>query len=202
MGKGKGEGDNPSPIPKVKKKSTLEQSLLSERAKKFDPNATKEDCVNDLRRLQKENEFKYINRGFYRINGKYSDGTWNKHFGTFLEFRRQAGLELTRNQHKLEREIAKHASLDNYRKFFSEEVLPYHNKYKKPESENHIKTFMVCSDLHDVEVDRFCLSVFIDQCKKVQPDYVVFNGDIYDLYEFSRYSIDVREIKIKERFDL
>lgn len=175
--------------------------LLSERKEKLDPNATAEECIQDLRRLQLEYPDKDLTRNFYRIEGSYSDSTYTKHFGNFTEFKRQAGLKLTRHQHKLENQIAKHAAHDHYRKFYEEEILPYHNKYQKKHVPKLIKTVMVCSDLHDLEVSRFCWSVFVDQARRIQPDIIVFNGDIFDLYEFSNYGQDPREIKIKERFD-
>lgn len=177
------------------------KALLSEREKKFDGSATAEDCIEDLRALQKINQNAFITRNFYRINGKYSDSTWGAFFGNFLEFRRQSQLELTRHQHALEKDIAKQASVDHYRRFYREQVLPYHNKYEKKAKPHKIKTIIVGSDIHDEECDEFTLSVFIDTCLKKQPDIIVLNGDIFDCYEASRYSQDARKVKIKERFD-
>lgn len=184
------------------KLTASERALLSEKQKKFDAKATKEDCIDDLRELQSGNPFKHITRNFYRINGKYSDSTWNRFYGTFLEFRRQAGLELSRGQHTLERQIAKHASADIYRNYYKAEVLPYHEKYAF--SRRHggrFKTILVGSDFHDLETDAFVLSVFVDTAKRVQPDVIVLNGDVFDLYELSRFDIDPRKIRIKDRFD-
>lgn len=187
---------------KVVKLSSSEKAILSEKEKKFDPNASEEDCVSNLRKLQEKFPLKYITRNFYRINGKYSDSTWSQFFGTFHEFRRQAGLELSRNQHLLEKKIAKHASLDIYRKFYEEEVLPYHQKFDfRHAHKGRFKKILVGSDFHDIDVDRFCLSVFIDTALRTQPDVICLNGDIFDLYEFSRYTIDPRKVSIKERFD-
>jgi hypothetical protein len=184
------------------KLSKAEMAVMSERSKKHDDHATPQDCIDDLRHLQEKNPFKFITRNFYRCNGKYSDSTWNQHFGTFAEFRRQAKLELSRNQHSLERKIAKHASVDIYREFYKDEVLPYHEKYPiSKKSSGRFKTILVGSDFHDIEVDRFCLSVFLDTAKRIQPDIIVLNGDIFDLYEASKFNIDLRKVKIKERFD-
>lgn len=186
---------------KPPKITEAERALLSEKSKKFDPNATLEDCISDIRALQSANPLKHISRNFYRINGKYSDATWGQFVGTFLEFRRQAGLELTRNQHALERKIAKHASLDVYRRFYDEEVLPYHLKFeaKNPKS-NRFKTMLIGSDFHDLHVDPFVLGVFIDTAERLQPDIIVLNGDIFDMPEFGKYSIDPRNFQIAERF--
>lgn len=179
-----------------------ELAVMSERTKKFDTDATPEKCVDDLRALQGANPFKVISRNFYRVNGKYSDATWSQFFGTFHEFRRQAGLELSRGQHSLERKIAKHASLDLYREFYQKEVLPYHEKFAvKEKDKGRFKTILVGSDFHDIDADPFCLSVFIDTAERIQPDVIVLNGDVFDLYEASRFSIDLRQIKILERFN-
>ena len=177
---------------KQPKLSIRAQSILSEKAKKFDPNITAQDCVDDLRRIQSVHEHSYISRNFYRINGAYSDKTWNRHFGTFLEFRRQAGLELPRQAHLLEKQIAKQASVDHYREYYQDEVLPYHMKYEKDHTGKLI-TMMVFSDLHDKEMWKFCWGVFLDQAKLIQPDIIIANGDIYDLYEFSRFNKDPRK---------
>lgn len=187
---------------KEKKKSLNELALLSERSKKYDPNADKDDCIEDLRGVQKDNPDMFISRNFYRVNGAYSDKTWDQYFGTFEEFRKQAGLQLTRAQQQLEKHIAKHASLDNYKTFFEEEVKPWCGKYEKPFKESRrFRTMVIGADFHDIEADEFVLSVFIATCKRIQPDIIVLAGDIYDEYEFSRYDKDPRQVNIKERYD-
>lgn len=187
---------------KLKRLSDSQRAILSESLKKYDSRASAEDCIEDLRDLQERFPLVHITRNFYRINGKYSDSTWNGFFGTFLEFRRQSGLELSRGQHTLERQIAKHASVDLYRNFYKEQVLPYHQKYAiREKDKSRFKTVLVGSDFHDIECDPFVLSCFIDTAKRLQPDVIVLNGDVLDLYEFSFFSQDPRQFKIKERFD-
>lgn len=180
--------------------SQAQRALLSEQSKKYDPNATKEDCIEDLRSLYKAAYPKDITRNYYREFGRYSDATWNQFFGTFLEFRRQAGLQLNRYQHGLEKSIAKQASVDHYRDYFRAEVMPFYRKYEKENTPNHIKTIKIASDIHDEECDEFALSVFISECERTQPDVIVLNGDIFDCYEFSRYTQDPRQMKLAERF--
>lgn len=181
-----------------RKLSQSERALISELEKKYDENATQDNCINDIRKVQEKHPLKYITRNFYRIHGSYSDSTWSRYFGTFHEFRRQGGLELSRNQHALERHIAKHASLDVYRKFYEEEVLPFHRKFEKGHN-GRWATILVGSDFHDIECDPFMLATFIDVAKRVQPDIIVLNGDIFDAYEFSRFDQDPRLFSIKER---
>lgn len=159
-----------------------------------------EECVEDLRKVQQEFPDKFISRNFYRVNGSLSDSAWEVHYGTFTEFKSQAGLQETRQGRKMEVDVAKHASQDHLSEYFNTEILPFNNLYEKPSTPGHLKTMLVCSDLHDIEIDMFCLSVFIDTCRRTQPDIIVFNGDIFDLYEFSRYSIDPRHCHLEERF--
>jgi hypothetical protein len=186
---------------KKKRMSHHEYAVMSERSKKFDPNATADDCIKDLRALQDEFPHKAITRNFYRVNGTYSDATWNQYMGTFHEFRRAAGLELSRDQHSFERKIAKHASLDTYRKFYQAEVLPYHGKFNSQEDKTgRWKTILVGSDFHDLECDPFMQAVFIDTAHRLQPDIIVLNGDVFDNYEFSRFDKDPRQVEILERF--
>jgi len=186
---------------KESKLSLNELALLSERTKKFDPHATKEQLISDIRRVQEQFPDKFITRRYYRAYGKYSDGTWDKFFGTMEEFRGAAGLQLNRHQRKLERDIAKHNALDVFRDFYDVQIAPWAGKYEKVSKPGRIKTLVIGSDFHDIEADSFVLSVFIDTCKRIQPDIIVLNGDVWDLYEFSRYDKDPRKLRLKERFE-
>lgn len=180
--------------------SKSQRALLTEVYKEFDPNATKEECIDDLRRVQEDHQLEFITRTTYRNEGRYADSTWNRYFGTFQEFRRQAGLELSRPQAQLEKHIAKHASMDHYNEYFTKEVLPYHNKYEKPTKDGRIKTIMVIGDVHDKECDEFTLATFVDTCIRKQPDVIVLNGDIFDFYEFSKFTQDPRQCDIVGRY--
>jgi predicted phosphodiesterase len=176
-------------------------SLLSERAKKYDPDATVEDLIADLRNVQERFPDIFISRNKYRKEGEYSDSTWDCRFGTFKEFRRQAGLELHRGATKIEIDTALHAARDRYRGFFEIEVAPYVGKYEKTDNSKGLKTILIGSDFHDRESDPFVLSVFIDTARRVQPDVICLAGDIFDLYEFSRFDKDPRQTDIRGRFD-
>ena len=81
----------------------------------------------------------------------------------------------------VDRNVAKHASVDHYRKL-SIERLDYADTYRS-DNGNRFKTLIIASDLHDIEIDRFYLRVLLDNIKRIQPDGVVFDGDIFDLPE-------------------
>jgi len=187
--------------PKQEKLSASELANLRDRGKAFDPTATKMDVVEDLRRVQEEHPNKSVSRNFYRMHGQYSEKTWSRYFGTMEEFRSEAKLQLNRSGRKLEKDIARHASLDEARRFYRLQIEPWLGKYEKKEVRKGMVKLVVGSDFHDIEVDLFALAVFIDTCKVEQPDIIVLNGDIFDMYEFSRFDRDPRKINLRARFE-
>lgn len=163
---------------------------MSEHEAKFKDWDT-DQCIAELHRVQALNEDAEITRNYFRNHSKISDSVWSQHFGTFDEFKRQAGIKLTRQQHAMERAVAKHVSVDHYRKI-TVERRDWAEKYLRP-NDNRFKTVLACSDLHDVEIDRFFLRVLIDTARRVQPDVISLVGDIFDLPEFGKYGVDPRE---------
>lgn len=151
----------------------------------------KQECIDDLRRLAVQHPELVISRNFYRVHGRYAESVWSAYFGTFEEFKRQSGLKLSRQQHAHERNIAKHASVDHYRAI-GEERAGYADKYERP-SGRRFKTIVVASDLHDREIDPFFMRVLEDTVKRIQPDVIALAGDIFDLAEFGKYTVDPRE---------
>jgi hypothetical protein len=170
---------------------------MSEDESKFQPSWGPAECIDELRRIALAHPEQVISRNFFRNNAACSESTWNCHFGTFEEFKRQAGLKLTRQQHAHERSIAKHASVDHYRMIGAERE-DYAAKYER-DNKRRFKTLVVCSDLHDIEIDPFYLRVLIDTIKRVGPDNVVFGGDVMDLPEFGKYPVDPREWDVTGR---
>lgn len=152
---------------------------------------TPEECVAELHRVQAITPEVEITRNQFRHHSTISDATWNRHFGTFEEFKRQAALKLSRQQHGMERAIAKHASVDHYRRMQIDRQ-DYAEKYVSDDG-SRFKTIIACSDLHDIEIDPFFLRVLLDTIKRVQPNVVTMVGDVFDLPEFGKYTVDPRE---------
>lgn len=180
-----------------KKPSKANEAPLSETLIPKQKVGTAEQCVEDLRSLAVANPEQVISRNWYRVNGRFAESVWSAFFGTFEEFKRQAGVILSRQQHAMERNVAKHASVDHYRRM-NVERQDYEGKYIRVEK-TRFKTILVCSDLHDVEIDEFFLRVLIDTARRVQPDVIVFNGDVFDLPEFGKYGVDPREWAVVAR---
>lgn len=152
---------------------------------------SQDEVVGDLRRLAIANPEVAIGRNWYRVHGVYAESVWNGLFGTFEEFKRQAGLKLTRQQHGMERAIAKHASTDHYRKMNIDRA-DYAETYVRPTA-GRFKTRIFCSDLHDEDMDPFYAEVLVDAIARIQPDSVTIVGDGLDLPEFGKYNVDPRE---------
>lgn len=173
------------------------KNIIPESETIFREHYSRANCIDELVKLQKENDGVFITRNFYRYSTLTSDSTWNRYFGTFDEFKRQAGLTLSRAQQQLEKDIAKHASRDSYLDF-NEERKEYEGKYLKPNN-NRFKTLLIASDLHDIECDKFFLRTFLDVAKRVQPDVICIAGDLFDLPEFGKYLVDPREWNVVNR---
>lgn len=166
-----------------------------------EPDVTKQDLINDIKRLQEEFPSKTITRDFYRKNGSYSEKHWVDKFGIFATFKREAELTESKEEARFNRAKSKHRELDIYRRFFSEEVLSYHRKYEKSDKDERYKTLVIGSDFHDIHSDTFVLSVFIRTCEMLQPDIIVLNGDVFDLYEFSHFDQDPEQCDLEKRFN-
>jgi hypothetical protein len=164
---------------------------LSEDVTRFHEDWTADDCRAELQRIANLDTEKVISRNYFRNNSKISESTWNRYFGTFEEYKRQSGIKLARQVHHLEKQIAKHASVDQYRALNAERQ-DYDKKYLRADK-RRFKTVLVASDLHDHECDRFFLRVLIDAAKRIQPDAICLNGDIFDLPEFGKYTVDPRQ---------
>lgn len=163
---------------------------ISERPALFHEHWTPEDCVVCLRDFWNLHGDEEISRARFRRESGVSESTWNRYFGTFEEFKRQAGVKLSRGQRQLELNIAKHASRDPMEQFAAERA-EYAGKYLKP-NDRRWKTALVASDFHDEDCDPFVRRLFVDTARRVQPDVIFLNGDMLDLPEFGKYTVDPR----------
>ena len=170
---------------------------MSEDQKKFHPDWTAQDCIIELRRIAEIDTTKVISRNYFRNNSDISESTWNRYFGTFEEYKRQAGIILSRHVHRLEKDIAKHASVDGLRTLNAEK-REWEGAYERPSS-RRFQTALVASDLHDLHCDLFYRRCLLATAARVQPEKIVLNGDIFDLPEFSKHFQDPRAFVLLDR---
>lgn len=162
---------------------------ISERPELFMEHWTPSDCIEHLRRFYLAND-ESASRNSYRKMGGVSESTWNRYFGTFEEFQRQAGIKLSRGARQIELNIARHASRDPMESLNAEK-REFSGRYQRDSGRRH-RTVLVASDIHDKDCDPFYRRVFLDTAARVQPDCIFLNGDIFDLPEFGRYTQDPR----------
>jgi len=158
---------------------------------------TSEDCIALLRGIAEALPEQVISRNFFRVHSGITERTWNRYFGSFREFKRQAKIISSRQVQKIELEIAKHASVDHYRKI-RKELEPWAGKYLRPDGKR-FQTMLVGADFHDKECDEFALRVFLETAARAQPETIVLGGDLFDLPEFGRYFVDPRDFDVTGR---
>jgi len=170
---------------------------MSEDARKYHEDWTAQNCIDELVRVCRIDPDKVITRNYFRVHSEISESTWNRYFGTFLEYKRQAEIILSRHAHRMERDIAKHASVDKMRRLNTEK-RQWEGRYLRPVSRRW-QTVLVGSDQHDTMCDPFYRWLFIDTAKRAQPEKIVLNGDLFDLPEFSKHTQDPREFNLLDR---
>jgi hypothetical protein len=151
---------------------------------------TKQQALADIEIIAAANESGTVTRSQYREQGKFSTFEIDSLFGSFTEFKRQAGLMPTRLQIQLQGQVAKHVSFDEIRKLNIDRA-DYGDRYLKP-SGKRFQSLVVASDLHDEDLDPFVRRVLIDTVKRLQPDIICLGGDVFDLPEFGKYTVDPR----------
>lgn len=180
-----------TPEKKTKKTKPVKHEPPLSESKTKRKDVTKQECIEELRRMAEAEPDKVISRNYFRCNSNIAESGWNQYFGTFEEFKKQAGVKLTRHARRMETDIAKHASLENYRQM-TVDKQGFEDKYLKPDNKR-FQTVLVGSDVHDIECDPFWRFLFIQTAKRVQPEKIVINGDLFDLPEFGRFTVDPRE---------
>lgn len=130
----------------------------------------------------------------YRIHGRISERKILNEFGGWSHAVAESGLNPKRRprQTKETRAYEKHIrDYDYYRHAelsFKQEIQPWMGKYEK--KHNGLVHIVWAADFHSIWVDPFCLRIFLDYIKRVQPDIVALVGDVVDFYLISAYKKD------------
>ena len=114
-----------------------------------------------------------------------------KTFGTFTQFKSEAGIMPSRTERRIHSVTARHSANEKVKEL-SEERKSRGDKYKKPNNSRY-KTCIIFTDVHDKMCDAFGLRVLVDTIKRVKPDNLICGGDLFDAPEFGRYFVDPRE---------
>lgn len=183
-------------VASIDKRARNDKYALIPELIKADHEYTEEELIEIVRQMKLADPERHITRAHFRQVTQIPDSSWNHIFGTFEEFVRQARFSLNRGQHRLEKHIAKHKSSDHYAE--GNERQEWAGEYLKPRN-SRITTNIVFSDTHDIMIDPFYRRVLVDTVRRIQPDRVIANGDIFDLAEFGKYTVDPRNWNVTER---
>ena len=171
----------------------------SEDPERFREDWSKEDCIAELKRIYDLNPEIELTRNYFRNHARCSEATWNRYFGKFAEFKRAANLTLSRHAQRLELNIARHASTDIVQDF-NLARMSYGQKWYKRTGKRY-QSMIVVNDIHDVSCCPFYRRMFLTACMQADPDIICLNGDIFDLPEFGKYSVDPRTWDVKGRIE-
>ena len=164
----------------------------------IDPKSiTEDDCIAELKAVQQLFPDSLVTRAMFRDHSTLPERVWTYFFGTFNEFRRKAGVLEQRGVTQYRNAVAKHSSADVYR-VLNDEKASWGERYLR-DNPTRYKTILAVSDLHDIDVDPFFLRVLIGTARRVQPDVISIVGDLFDLPEFGKYTVDPREWNAVER---
>ena len=164
---------------------------------------TQDDLIDTLIELagaycqEKDKPDAIITRQYYRDNSGVPDSVWLRVFGTWTEYKRAALLQPDRQETGLGTQTGKHRAHERY-KTLQNSFIDYSDKYQKP-SGKRFQTILVCSDVHDTEADPFSVYLFLETCKRIQPDIICIGGDLFDFYEFGSYQKDPRDFDLVGR---
>lgn len=164
-----------------------------------EPNHSADDCITELQNIFAKYPEKAISRDFFRQASELPTSAWTFHFGTFLEFKRAAGLVPSRAEDKDNSDTAKHASKDILTALEADR-LSWGEMYMRP-SGKRFQDLLVCSDTHDISCDPFFRRLFVDAAKQMRPAKIVLNGDIFDFPEWSKFNNDPRLYSILDRYN-
>jgi hypothetical protein len=153
-------------------------------------NWTKEELITELQEIASQNDGK-VSRDWVRKNTNIPEASYKHFFGNWNTYMQRAGLKPTRHENRVQNAIAKHAS-NTLIQEWSEERRSYGGSYLVPHGGRYQK-IMACSDLHDIELDPFFERVWLDTVRRVQPDIIVFDGDLFDCPEFGKYPVHPRD---------
>jgi hypothetical protein len=131
-----------------------------------------------------------------------SEYDYLREFGTFTEFKRQAGLLNLKSHNKYSNAVANNATTTTKTATkITSEIKSYNtiNTYERPHAER-FQTIVIGSDYHSHDHCPFTRALFIDSIARIQPNTVVLLGDFFDCYEFSSYTKDPRKLDLVGEF--
>lgn len=178
----------------LSRKAKLEAEQKQLKATKSKKRPTIEDLLGDIVRVAEDKDtnphwkFRTISRKAYIHYGHYPIEFIDREFGQFNHAKQVAGLEDKPGTKMLRANIAQASRREHAARYLERTVLPYvagREVFNK--DANKTTTVLSISDTHATYLDPFTWFVFLDTARNIKPDYIVFNGDILEGSQISRF---------------
>lgn len=168
-----------------------EERILADKAKK--PPSV-EDLLADILRVAEDKEtnpywqFKSLSRKRYKLFGHFPIECIEQQFGQFEQAKRVAGLEDELGTRLKKAAIAESSRRLHAARYLDRFVMPYVQRAsKRKRSGKEPEIVLSISDTHSTFLDPFTWFCFQSAIKDLKPDYIIFNGDILEGSEISRF---------------
>lgn len=161
---------------------------------------SREELIEEIKRIADDHDGRMSARLFGEMSQipiEYLYGI----FGNFAEATKQAGLRETTAEARTRTALARIAA--------AEQIKPHIEKLRIAGAAYDrwasVKTreihMLVISDTHDLWMDPLVKRAFLEEAASGQYHHIILNGDIYDMYEVSRYPTSPQWVMFKAARD-
>ena len=153
------------------------------------------ELIADLLRIAEAEWNRYpgtCSRARYRNHGWFPEAVIYDFFGNHAEFQRAAGLLDRRSSSLFRDRRARLKTEERIADYVKATVLPWAGAFERTHTDEF--RMVIGSDFHGEGCDPFALAVFLDSCRRIQPEVVVLNGDVVDFAEVGRWSKNPRRL--------
>lgn len=185
--------DNPAELKRyLERKSAEEAERIREQNEKEGVIPTVEQLCADMVRVASDpnvNPFhadKTLSGKRYKRHGRYLFTHCEREFGTFDHALEVAGLRDKRGT-KLWKSARSEQSRREHAQRYQERCLKPHVLDTSKRRLTGVEVGLVLSDTHATHLNPFVWHTFLSECLRLEPDYVVLNGDILEGAEISRH---------------
>lgn len=186
--------DNPAELRRyIERKSEEESERIREEREKGGKIPTVEELCADMRRVASD---KYINPFYadrtlsakrYKRHGKWVFVNCERQFGTFEHALEVAGLRDKRGTKLWKAARSEQSRREHAQRYQERCFMPHLFKSAELRDLSRVEIGISISDTHATHLNPFVWRTFLSEIKRLQPDYVVFNGDILEGSEISRH---------------
>lgn len=153
-----------------------------------------EDVLGDLVRVAEDeatnpfHEFRALSKRRYELYGHYPINSVTRMFGQFEHAKQAAGLATPEGDRRFAIARTQQSKREHDARYMRRWILPHVDKFPElSRATSKVRCGLSISDTHSAFLDPFTWDVFLDAAEDLQPDVLVFNGDIIDGSEITSH---------------